>query len=123
MDVCINHDFCTAPIDVRYAEVERTLSESTGTHLRHKVIAPRQCAPSIPNGQFATNTAYFLINTQSAASGSAKLGFVGLSIPCILKRSMRNWYGCCQKSAGHHKQARTNAPVFGWRPTWPLADR
>src|ERR1700716_1371683 len=39
----------------------------------HKVIASRQWAPSIPNGQFATNTAYFLINTQSAASGSAKL--------------------------------------------------
>jgi hypothetical protein len=32
----------------------------------------RQCAPSIPNGQFATNTAYFPINTQSAASGPAK---------------------------------------------------
>ena len=38
----------------------------------------RQCAPSIPNGQFATNTAYFPINTQSAASGPAKLELVGV---------------------------------------------
>jgi hypothetical protein len=30
--------------------------------------------PFIPNGQFATNTAYFLINTQLAASGFAKQG-------------------------------------------------
>jgi|GraSoiStandDraft_16_1057320.scaffolds.fasta_scaffold753646_2 hypothetical protein len=32
-----------------------------GTRLGHEVIASRQCAPSIPNGQFATNTAYFFI--------------------------------------------------------------
>ena len=33
---------------------------------------------------------------------------------------MRNSHGCCLKGAGHHKQARTNVPVFGWRPTWPI---
>src|SRR5260221_7306548 len=26
---------------------------------------------------------------------------------------MRNSHGCCLKGAGHHKQARTNVPVFG----------
>src|SRR3977135_1703819 len=82
------------------------------THLGHKAIASRQCAPSSPNAQFATNTAYFLINTQSAASGSAKRELVGLTIPCIVKRSMRKSHGCCLKGAGHHKQARPNVPVW-----------
>ena len=44
-----------------------------GPHLGHKVIAPRQCAPSIPNGQFATNTVAGLLSHHHQPR-SAKLG-------------------------------------------------
>src|SRR4029077_17057928 len=82
----------------------------------------RQCASSTPiaSSQRIPSTFSLIRNQPRPGLPNWACGTFD-PLYCEEKRAELAWL--LPQGAGHHKQARPNVPVFGWRPTWPVADR